>query len=38
MDTLYLEKSMKRAETGGTFKFFNTKFLGVQNDIFNIWS
>ena len=35
MDTLYLEKSMKRAETGGTFKFFKTKFLGVQNDIYN---
>ena len=35
MDTLYLEKSMKRAETGGTYKFFQTKFLGVQNEIYN---
>ena len=35
MDKLYLEKSMKRAQSGGTFKFFQTKFLGVQNDIYN---
>ena len=35
MDKLYLERSMKRAETGGTFKFFQTKFLGVQNEIYN---
>ena len=34
MDVLYLEKSMKRAETGGTFKFFQTKFLGVENEIY----
>ena len=35
MDKLYLERSMKRAKSGGTFKFFQTKFLGVQNDIYN---
>ena len=35
MDKLYLERSMKRAQTGGTFKFFQTKFLGIQNEIYN---
>ena len=35
MDKLYLEKSMKRAQSGGTFKFFQTKFLGVQNETYN---
>ena len=35
MDKLNLDKSMKRAESGGTFKFFQTKFLSVENEIFN---
>ena len=35
MDKLYLEKSMKRAKSGGTFKFFQKYFIGVQNDIYN---
>ena len=35
MEKKYLERSMKRAESGGTFKFFQTKFLNVENAIYN---
>ena len=35
MNKLYLERSMKRAESGGTFQFFHTKFLGIENEIYN---
>jgi uncharacterized protein (TIGR00369 family) len=35
MEKLHLEMSMKRAQTGGTFKFFQTKFLGIENEIYN---
>ena len=35
MKNVNIEKSMKRAKSGGTFKFFQTEFLGVIKEIFN---
>ena len=35
MEKKYLERSMKRAKLGGTFKFFQTKFVGIENEIYN---
>ena len=35
MKVTEIESSMKRANTGGTFRFFKTKFLGLEKDIYN---
>jgi uncharacterized protein (TIGR00369 family) len=35
MEKSNVEKSMQRAKSGGTFKFFQTNFLGVENEIYN---
>ena len=35
MESFNIERSMKRARSGGTFNFFQTKFLGVEKEIYN---
>ena len=35
MEDFNIERSMKRARSGGTFKFFKTKFLGVEKEIYS---
>ena len=35
MEKIDFEKSMQRAKSGGTFNFFQTKFLGVDKEIYN---
>ena len=34
MEVKDIDKSMKRASSGGTFKFFKTKYLGLENEIY----
>ena len=34
MEIIGIDKSMKRANSGGTFKFFETKYLNLDNDIY----
>ena len=34
MESFNIERSMKRARSGGTFNFFQTKFLGFEKDIY----
>ncbi|MDC6451386.1 PaaI family thioesterase [Alphaproteobacteria bacterium] len=35
MEVFNIERSMKRARSGGTFKFFKINFLGVENEIYS---
>jgi uncharacterized protein (TIGR00369 family) len=35
MEKFEIEKSMKRAKSGGTFNFFQTKFRGLEKEIYN---
>ena len=34
MENTDIDKSIKRANSGGIFKFFETKYLGLNNDIY----
>ena len=34
MENTDIDKSIKRANSGGTFKFFETQYLGLNNDIY----
>ena len=34
MEVKNIDKSMKRASLGGTFEFFKTKYLGLENEIY----
>ena len=34
MESFNIERSMKRSKAGGTYKFFNIKFLGVEKEIY----
>ena len=34
MENTVIDKSIKRANSGGTFKFFETQYLGLNNDIY----
>ena len=34
MEITDLDKSIKRANSGGTFKFFETQYMGLDNDIY----
>jgi hypothetical protein len=34
MENVNIDKSMQRAKSGGTFNFFQTKFLGFEKDIY----
>ena len=35
MENVNIDKSMQRAKSGGTFNFFQTKFLGFEKDTYN---
>ena len=35
MENVNIDKSMQRAKSGGTFQFFQTKFLGFEKDTYN---
>ena len=35
MKKIDIDKSMQRAKSGGTFNFFQTKFIGIENEIYN---
>lgn len=35
MEKIHVEKSIERAKSGGTFNFFQTKFKGVEREIYN---
>ena len=35
MEKKDVEKSMKRSKSGGTFNFFQTKYIGIQKEIYN---